>query len=543
MVFNSRGRNRRGRRGRGNWGGICRPSQRFLEGEGDRDRHGNIIIPAGSSRPQDLVVDVDRDRHGNIIQPAGSHLPNYRRNQNTQRTGRSRLSNNNYNDGSADSRTRGQRSSRTMNRHNHEQGHRSRTIADNRRSPTVDNYQVNSQIHVVNPPLPPPCRSTNRHPHEPQDYNLQVEIRNLNRSRSPTDQGERRYLICDDSGYRTEREICDIRDLRQDNRFSPIRHPTINYHAPHNYQISFNDNTPNYREIRATSADNYKRKREDQAVREMKVMLDNQRKAKHITTNTKQFDYRPNYINRRRLVWKVKKLKEKRRLQAKMRKRTKWNIGTSHPKGKLCLTKAGMVRHTRVTITGHSFVKRLSDKLENERRRNINGMEALDLTRVRITPDVWGKSGGQLRDIPAFTNHIKRVKPDCAIIELGTNDLCGHQQPEALAQITADNLYNILQECPWLKTLIWCQVIPRLEFLNEWKDEEVYNEDVIIFNREMVAETKLIDRLHHWRHPGLTRPDWTITTDGTHPDTEKGMGRYIRSISKACKWAKLNQLE
>ena len=137
---------------------------------------------------------------------------------------------------------------------------------------------------------------------------------------------------------------------------------------------------------------------------------------------------------------------------------------------------------------------------------------------------------------------ILRERPEAAIIELGSNDLCYGTPIQIIVDKLMKKLRSLLTRFRWLDALIWCQVTPRVELTYGHKNEMKYNEDVRDFNEAMRTRIRPIDRLHHWHHRGLAEPSIELFADDVHPTTtEAGRKKYLASMSQLCKWTRLNQ--
>ena len=138
--------------------------------------------------------------------------------------------------------------------------------------------------------------------------------------------------------------------------------------------------------------------------------------------------------------------------------------------------------------------------------------------------------------------YIDNNAPDTAVIEIGSNDLCGPDSVTTIARSITSQSQATLRRSPWLKCMMWCHVTERLEVDSAFKDLDQYNKDVKLLNTEMTERIKHIPRMSYWCHSELADPTRAELGDGVHPCTARGKQIYRRSISSACKAAKLYSL-
>ena len=239
--------------------------------------------------------------------------------------------------------------------------------------------------------------------------------------------------------------------------------------------------------------------------------------------------------------FKLKKMKRHHRKKLQDRKKRKWNADDSHPQGR---KPAGKKLAPSITlVTGHSFADRLRTTLNKiSRARRQPWRQILNLEGVKVEPMASGFGGAYINDFWRMEDYIDDCRPDAVILELGGNDLCFGETLEETAKKLVEKCRKCLENRPWLKELIWCQLIPRRKIYSRYKDTEQYNEDVVKFNKIVREMIRGIARLHHWKHGGFQKPTTEVLKDGTHPTTAKlGTTRYLASIGRLCRWTKVNQ--
>ena len=236
----------------------------------------------------------------------------------------------------------------------------------------------------------------------------------------------------------------------------------------------------------------------------------------------------------------LKKLRKKRKAKRLLRKRAKWNIDLCHPRGQLPPTR--ITKHSKCAITGHSFVARLKTELKEKYKAGLSWSESLDLVGTKTSLFINGISGITIDRFSEISDYLKDIQPQAVILEIGSNDLCGEGNVFNLVLKLYHEMQKLLQEVPSIQSIVWCHVTPRLKIKKSKKKLKDYNKDVEEFNRLMKGRTNCMEKAHHWRHRGLTRPTWLLMSDGLHPDTIPGLFRYLTSIGDACKWLKENSM-
>lgn len=196
--------------------------------------------------------------------------------------------------------------------------------------------------------------------------------------------------------------------------------------------------------------------------------------------------------------------------------------------------------NTICAIVGHSFIKRLKQQLEKDVNKGLSWMDSMDLSRVDITPHLEGISGATINNFPQFEQFIDPLQPEVVLIEIGTNDICGYGVPESLARKLMSKIDSMLAARPYIYYVVWCQIIPRLEYESNHKNLAQYNIDVGRFNKEMIRLAATRSRVFTWRHSALESPTRALLSDGIHPDTTVGFSRYLSSIIRIIKWTKVN---
>lgn len=216
----------------------------------------------------------------------------------------------------------------------------------------------------------------------------------------------------------------------------------------------------------------------------------------------------------------------------KIRKRLEWqepdpDVGDSQ-------------KQLSIAILGHSFVARLIEILEP----SVTLRQGLLLENTHLYPSLIGISGGKFTDLPQLVIEAQEVNPHMVIVDMGTNDLCSPCfAPIELAETLKDYADDMFVKLQRLELVVLCQVTCKTKIKRSTKSLEVFNVDTEKFNIELLRITRNNHRILRWRHQGMFRGLLDHTIDGTHPDSERGKTKYIRSISQACEWGEEKLLE
>ena len=179
----------------------------------------------------------------------------------------------------------------------------------------------------------------------------------------------------------------------------------------------------------------------------------------------------------------------------------------------------------KVMILGHSFVRRLSDDLENHFDDRAKSNFDLEDVKVRL----FGVGGRTVEKIKQFdVANVSHFAPDIVVLEIGTNDLCNAPPETVGSQI--DELVELLLNHFSVRVVGVCLVIKQAE--------PMFNKNVEVLNRYLSV---VLDRprVFVWRHKILdsTSHDFLLE-DGVHlnPCGQYLLYRSYRgAISKAVK--------
>jgi len=228
------------------------------------------------------------------------------------------------------------------------------------------------------------------------------------------------------------------------------------------------------------------------------------------------------------------------------RRRRRWNASANQPNGNLPginLYSAPNSWEAKCLIIGHSFITRLRRELKEQMRINkISWMEALNLQSHLITPHVHGIRGGQIEQLESFKNRIVSIRPDFIVVDIGTNDVARDVAISDLVEKLMVILRGWLHDYHFIRAIAWCHILHRKAIDPTRTNMSLvnYNDRATFFNLRMVRNTTLVRKLHHWRHAGFACPRSAEILDGVHPSEESGIWKHQKSISRLCKWTKLN---
>ena len=233
-------------------------------------------------------------------------------------------------------------------------------------------------------------------------------------------------------------------------------------------------------------------------------------------------------------------LEEEMKIRKQEQVRRKWNASATHPLGKL-RTNFDTARSICV-IVGHSFVSHLYDSLL-EYYNTHDWAYALNLATENISVYLYGIRGGDVNDMAELYNFVEDVKARIFILEIGTNDLTGIRSVTSICNQITRQCCSWLRDSPAIDSIAWCHITPRNRGVRRKVSAEKvkrFNTRAIAMNRIMCERVSQHERLHHWRHRGLSRATVYEFEDGVHPTTEDVQWKYQKSVSRLIRWSKSN---
>lgn len=178
-----------------------------------------------------------------------------------------------------------------------------------------------------------------------------------------------------------------------------------------------------------------------------------------------------------------------------------------------------------VAIIGHSFINRLSRKLEYQ-WENLK----IDTEKARIF--CFGRSGGTVTHFLSneFMSKVMSYSPAYAICQVGDNDLDSHKAvDEIFASILA--FLEYLHYGYGLTKVVFMQLLFRDRTRNITVQE--YQDRIISVNRRLKSAAADRPWLIYWKHKGLKNCSVSpLSSDLVHLN-DFGMQRYIRSVRGA----------
>ena len=220
--------------------------------------------------------------------------------------------------------------------------------------------------------------------------------------------------------------------------------------------------------------------------------------------------------------------------------RKKWNASYANPGGKIRLN-FDTVKVSCV-IVGHSFVRHLMDCMEDCYNTH-NWTYALNLDNNNVKVHMFGMSGAHISNMNTLFTFVKDMQARIVVLEMGTNDLAGNKEVHKICNQLIRQCCVWLNKLPSIESIAWCHVIPR----NRAVDRRVSTPTVRRFNRRMSIMNRIMaqrvgqhERIHHWRHRGLSRATVAEVEDGIHPTSEPALWKYQKSISRLIRWSRTN---
>jgi hypothetical protein len=115
-----------------------------------------------------------------------------------------------------------------------------------------------------------------------------------------------------------------------------------------------------------------------------------------------------------------------------------------------------------VCIVGHSFAGHLASKVAGEAiDKNASWEKIMGVDNDNVDLRIYGNGGGATRfKFGEIANYITSHEADGAIIEMGTNDLCGEEDATYLANDLILNMSEAIEKKPQLQKCLLCLVIP-----------------------------------------------------------------------------------
>lgn len=191
----------------------------------------------------------------------------------------------------------------------------------------------------------------------------------------------------------------------------------------------------------------------------------------------------------------------------------------------------------QVLILGHSFISRLYDYIITSNHHSVDVNMGLDpeLHKIRLR----GYPGGNLQKIrEKGIEEVKRFKPDCVILQIGSNDLCNKEKTvNEIAQGIIELVLKLLF-CEGVKKVGILQILHRLPP----KKKIRYEVDTVWFNERCdelnatllsyFADNK-VDGAKYWKHKGFwstENQNYVFDKDGVHLNKEHGYRKYFNSV-------------
>ena len=202
---------------------------------------------------------------------------------------------------------------------------------------------------------------------------------------------------------------------------------------------------------------------------------------------------------------------------------------------------------TNITLLGQSFVTRFEEAIINTAERNRKSVqETLNLKDDNIFLSFVGRGGTKIKDITSLAEEAVEYNPDVLLVDIAQNDLCwSDKSPEEYARYYVDEINKLPLILSTVELFVLCQVTVKTEPTNPKKklftDKtlQVLNDDIDKFNYHVYRMTRKQFRVVRWRHKGMKDPAKSVSTDGTHPNTDDGMWKYTRSINIMSRNAKV----
>ena len=190
----------------------------------------------------------------------------------------------------------------------------------------------------------------------------------------------------------------------------------------------------------------------------------------------------------------------------------------------------------KVVILGHSFVRRTSDYINQDKSGALHNF---GLSPTTHTISFISRPGGKARNMKNAYSQIQAIEPDLVLLDIGTNDLQSSSPSVLVSQV-----YNIFRTLVYfcnVKMVVFLQVLPRTvygrygaplsfqakvaEYNQHLKTHVFQNKICHIFGRTPVP-------IRFWYHKGFTTKWESFITDGVHLNPQ-GLALYIRSLRRA----------
>ena len=191
-----------------------------------------------------------------------------------------------------------------------------------------------------------------------------------------------------------------------------------------------------------------------------------------------------------------------------------------------------------ILITGHSFVRRYHDYLNQKFGSQGNYNQSLGLPQENIS--IFGKGGLKANKdgIEFITTKTKQVKPSVILIELDTNDLAVKAIDEG-KQVN-NTLHQLFYLCTQLfdlgvRKIVLCEIVNRRKLHGNTTQEE-YDRKQQYFNQLLNNLNKLNPDIIIWKHERSkiqNLKDGEISSDNIHITTDHGLKLYNFRIRAA----------
>ena len=191
-----------------------------------------------------------------------------------------------------------------------------------------------------------------------------------------------------------------------------------------------------------------------------------------------------------------------------------------------------------ILVTGHSFVRRYRDYLNQKFGSQGNYNQSLGLPQENIS--IFGKGGLKANKdgIEFITTKAKQVKPSVILIELGTNDLAV-KAIDKEKQVN-DTLHQLFYLCKQLfdlgvQKIVLCEIVNRRKLRGNTTQAE-FDRKQQYFNQLLNNLNKLNPDIIIWKHERSkirNLKDGEISSDNIHITTDHGLKLYNFSIRAA----------
>lgn len=182
----------------------------------------------------------------------------------------------------------------------------------------------------------------------------------------------------------------------------------------------------------------------------------------------------------------------------------------------------------RVTLVGHSFIRRLRDFMNNSLEDNN-----LRLNREQYYVTCVARGGltiSRLCALREFTYFVAR--PNIVFIQIGGNDLCcSSPNIPKLAQEILSYAQYLLHGCN-VQHVVIGQILRR----NSQRVSATFNSEVVSLNLQLASACALHDNISFWKHRGFRASLDFLSSDGVHIREDmngKYSRKYLQSIKSA----------